>query len=139
MMLTICELILLGLLVALQNQAITDTPAKPWQDNHVVSQHSATDPIMLYKKQLMKEIGLLKPLYPEQAKNEKREGIVILKFNLHTDGKISNIVIYKSSGHDDIDHAAVNMLKQLKNLDKPPKGFPSKLTVPVKFLLNPGF
>lgn len=92
------------------------------------------DKIAIYKHRLLKDVTLMaQPSYPESAKTEKHQGKVTLKFHLSDTGVISKVVMVKSSGYDELDQAAINALQQLQGLGKPPEGFPSTLTVPIRY------
>lgn len=88
----------------------------------------------IYANRLVKAIGKLARLnYPEKAEVEKHQGIVKLKFHLSGKGVISDIVVLKSSGYSELDQAAINAVQQLQRVSKPPEGFPSTLTVPIRY------
>jgi protein TonB len=46
--------------------------------------------------------------YPALAQRLSHEGSTVLSFTVQTDGTISNITVEKSSGHDELDQAAVS-------------------------------
>lgn len=52
------------------------------------------------------------PEYPEEARWEKRVGRALLAFQLRPDGSARQIKLLASSGHTDLDSAAVESLKQ---------------------------
>lgn len=47
-----------------------------------------------------------KPVYPEAAQREKREGAVHLVFHIDADGTMLEAKVARSSGHADLDEAA---------------------------------
>ena len=47
-----------------------------------------------------------KPVYPEAALREKREGAVHLEFHIDADGTMLETKVARSSGHADLDEAA---------------------------------
>jgi len=50
------------------------------------------------------------PLYPEQARRERREGVVRVRARVSEDGRVSDVRVQKTSGHSDLDRAAVEAL-----------------------------
>ena len=52
------------------------------------------------------------PEYPEEARWEKRQGRTLLMFQLTSDGSVKEIKLLNSSGHDDLDAAAVQALRK---------------------------
>lgn len=53
-----------------------------------------------------------RPEYPEEARWEKRQGRTLLMFQLASDGSVKEIKLLNSSGHDDLDAAAVQALRK---------------------------
>lgn len=58
------------------------------------------------------------PEYPEEARWEKRVGRALLAFQLRPDGSARQIKLLTSSGHADLDHAAIESLRQWR-FDQP--------------------
>lgn len=54
------------------------------------------------------------PVYPEAAKEEKREGKVIVKTVIDVEGNVTNPTVEGSSGHQDLDQSALNTVSQWK-------------------------
>lgn len=52
------------------------------------------------------------PDYPEEARWERRVGRALLAFQLRADGSATQIRLLASSGHADLDGAALESLKQ---------------------------
>lgn len=73
--------------------------------------------------------------YPQREKMMRKMGTVVLKFTLTPTGQITNVQVQKSSGNDNLDAAAVKAA-QSTNPPTPPTGFPSAITVPVKFVVQ---
>jgi protein TonB len=48
--------------------------------------------------------------YPAEARLDSAEGKVILKAVIRSDGHVENVEIFQSSGHQSLDHAAVELL-----------------------------
>lgn len=69
--------------------------------------------------------------YPAAGKTPQPSGTVILRFTLARDGSINDMRIFKSSGHPDLDNAAIETLKRAQPL--PP--LPATMTAPAVFAL----
>ena len=50
------------------------------------------------------------PKYPDQAREEGEEGVTRLALQIGTDGKVTSAKVDKSSGHSDLDRAAMSAL-----------------------------
>lgn len=53
-----------------------------------------------------------RPEYPEEARWEKRQGRTLLVFQLGSDGSVKEIKLLNSSGHEDLDTAAIEALRK---------------------------
>lgn len=73
--------------------------------------------------------------YPQREKMMRKMGTVVLKFTLTPTGQITNVQVQKSSGNDNLDAAAVKAAQSTKP-PAPPSGFPSSISVPVKFVVQ---
>jgi protein TonB len=51
------------------------------------------------------------PHYPEAARREGAEGVVTLRFEVQTSGKVGTVQIQRSTGRRDLDRAAVEAIK----------------------------
>jgi len=76
--------------------------------------------------------------YPRTAKENGWEGTVRLKVHIQADGDIGQVIVIESSGHDMLDEAAVNMVKEghatpARRGDKP---VDSWVVVPYRFHLE---
>ena len=56
----------------------------------------------------------VKPTYPEKARKEGWEGVVVLKFWVTPEGAVKNIQLLRSSGYPELDNAAKSALSQWK-------------------------
>lgn len=54
------------------------------------------------------------PIYPMQARTEKRQGQVDLLYRVTKDGRVAEVQIAKSSGHADLDEAAVKAIAKFR-------------------------
>lgn len=67
------------------------------------------DEMRRYLSSLMRQLNRHKT-YPAALKQEKIEGKVILKFTIDASGNLISAKVQESSGHDELDQAALNML-----------------------------
>jgi protein TonB len=54
------------------------------------------------------------PTYPMQARKDKRQGQVDLLYRVTTEGRVAEVQIAKSSGHADLDEAAVKAIAKYR-------------------------
>ncbi len=54
------------------------------------------------------------PAYPTQARKDKREGEVEVSVDIDADGNVLTAVVVKTSGHEDLDRAAMNGVRNWK-------------------------
>ncbi|MFP6766680.1 MAG: energy transducer TonB [Planctomycetaceae bacterium] len=47
------------------------------------------------------------PRYPRRAVSQRRQGIVVLALRVDRDGRVTSATVNKSSGHSDLDQAAL--------------------------------
>ncbi|MEO0211779.1 MAG: energy transducer TonB [candidate division WOR-3 bacterium] len=59
-----------------------------------------------------KILNKVKPTYPEKARKEGWEGVVVLKFWVTPDGAVKNIQLVRSSGYPELDNSAKSALSQ---------------------------
>ena len=74
--------------------------------------------------------------YPQREKMMRRTGIVTLGISISPTGKIINVKVVNSSGNTNLDNAAVKAAESTNLNSPPPVGFPTNLTVPVKFSIQ---
>lgn len=58
--------------------------------------------------------------YPADAKKARQEGIVTVRFSVDRNGNVSNVSIRKSSGHDILDAATLQLLQRVAPLPRMP-------------------
>ena len=77
-------------------------------------------------------------IYPEGAREARREGVVMLHFVMTHDGRVIQAWIGESSGAADIDREAVAAVLRAQPLPSFPQGWPGRLNVslPVTFRLG---
>ena len=98
---------------------------------------SGTQPGDGYAHENMSSIsGLIhgRVYYPRIARKNNWQGRVLVHFVVGTDGKTSDVALRESSGHRVLDESAIETIRELDGLPKPP--VPVPLTVPVYFRLN---
>lgn len=91
-----------------------------------------------YFELLKMRVDALK-VYPLEAKTNRRQGQVVVRFVLHKDGMVSAISIFKSSGSLALDEAATRAVKKAAPFPCPPSGLfdmPVRLQVGVQFMLT---
>lgn len=78
------------------------------------------------------------PVYPEIAKQMRLEGLVILAVTVDKDGTPVKVEIYKSSGYQLLDQAALKTIIHWKFQPGRIGGLPveSKVTIPIRFRLR---
>lgn len=54
----------------------------------------------------------INPEYPSEARANHLEGDVLLRITISVEGKVSNVEVAESSGHDILDEAAVNAVSK---------------------------
>jgi protein TonB len=78
------------------------------------------------------------PTYPPLAREKGYEGTVYLRALVERDGRVGNLLIDRSSGHEILDRAAVDSVRGWTFLPAQKDGKPvaSWVLLPVKFVLN---
>lgn len=92
-----------------------------------------------YISQLMRWLNQYQ-VYPTTARKNKQEGVVKLQFSINRKGEVLSARIYQSSGHPELDNAALDMLKAASPLPEVPDDFyPGRdqlpLVIPVEYSL----
>ena len=79
-----------------------------------------------------------KPVYPQEAKEKGYEGEVVLRVEVLINGRVGQIEIKKSSGHELLDHSALTAVKQWRFIPakKGDVAIPLRVNIPVKFQLQ---
>jgi periplasmic protein TonB len=72
--------------------------------------------------------------YPRIARRNNWQGCAVVHFVVDTDGTTTDVALRQSSGHKILDESAVETIRELSGLPKPP--VPVPLTVPVYFRLT---
>jgi protein TonB len=76
-----------------------------------------------------------KPLYPQEARKKGYEGEVLLKVEVLSDGRVGEVEVRRSSGHDILDRSAMAAVKRWKFLPakKGETAVPVWVNIPVIF------
>ena len=80
-----------------------------------------------------------KKYYPRQARRRRQEGTVLVAFVIDRSGRLSDVHVARSSGHDSLDRAAIKTLKKISPFRAlPPELGVSRweLAVPIAFDLR---
>lgn len=76
--------------------------------------------------------------YPAELKKNKQQGVVVLTFSINKNGNVTSAKIKKSSGHAQLDNAALAMLAQADPVPSIPNSMGRErllLTIPVEYSL----
>jgi len=85
-----------------------------------------------------KAVKSVDPIYPRWAKERKYQGEVILRVQLLSDGRVGEIEVKKSSGHEILDRSAIAAVKQWEFIPGREGNTPIWywVNIPVKFQLQ---
>ena len=98
---------------------------------------SSAGEINAYKAQLQRTLQQrANNAYPQREKMMRKTGTVTLSFQLSSSGQVVNVQVINSSGNSNLDAAAMKAAQSTKMSSPPPAGFPTSLTVPVKFSIQ---
>lgn len=61
-----------------------------------------------------KAIGRIEPVYPRSARRRGREGIVTIEAAVEESGQVADVAVVATSGHDDLDSAAIKAVRKAK-------------------------
>jgi periplasmic protein TonB len=68
---------------------------------------------------LAKEAQIPKPGYPQLARRWGHEGVVVVRIVINEDGSVKDTVLLQSSGHAELDEAAVEVVEQRWRFEPP--------------------
>lgn len=79
-----------------------------------------------------------KPDYPEEARRQHQEGVVVLSVEVSTEGRPTDISLKRSSGYDMLDQAAIQAVRRWTFDPARVASFPveSRVDVPIRFSLS---
>ena len=95
-----------GLAVALWGAAMLTIPSEAWARQPAPA--PAKRPRVVYPKL----VKFVRAKYPEEARKASRQGVVRLYVTVGVDGKVAKVEVAKTSGHKDLDAAALAAVKQ---------------------------
>jgi len=74
--------------------------------------------------------------YPLKARQARQHGVVNIAFTMNREGRILHATVARSSGHEPLDRAAIELLSKASPLPLPPESMPGstiELIVPVNY------
>jgi len=77
--------------------------------------------------------------YPTEAKKARQEGIVTVRFTVDRSGNVSGVAIKRSSGHELLDLATMQLLQRVAPLPRMPASMPRDsltLSLPIEYSLR---
>lgn len=77
--------------------------------------------------------------YPTEAKKAMQQGIVTVRFTVHRDGSVSGVSIKRSSGHELLDQATIDLLGRVAPLPRMPSSMKRDsvtLSLPIDYSLK---
>ena len=79
-----------------------------------------------------------KPPYPEEARKKGMEGEVLLRVEVLANGRVGEIEVKRSSGHEMLDRSALSTVKQWKFIpaNRGNGSIPCWVNIPIKFQLQ---
>lgn len=80
-----------------------------------------------------------KKSYPAEAKKARQQGIVAVRFTVSRSGDVGTVTIRRSSGHDILDQATLDLLRRVAPLPAFPasmKQANATITVPIEYSLR---
>jgi TonB family protein len=79
-----------------------------------------------------------KPIYPQEARERGYQGEVVLKVEVLSNGRVGQIEVRKSSGHELLDRSALTTVKQWRFIParKGDTAIPLWVNIPIKFQLQ---
>ena len=80
-----------------------------------------------------------KKRYPKEAKKARQEGVVTVRFTVHRDGSVSGVSIKRSSGHEILDQATLDLMRRVAPLPRMPASMKRDsilLSLPIDYSLK---
>lgn len=77
--------------------------------------------------------------YPSEAKKARQQGIVTVRFTVDRDGNVSGVSIKRSSGHEILDRATLDLLARVAPLPRMPKSITRdsiSVSLPIDYALR---
>ncbi len=83
-------------------------------DGEPLGKGGATESGAVTYTDLRQNSGNQPPVYPLEARRNHREGEVELLYQVTSEGRVTNLKVSRSSGHEDLDQAAVKAISKYK-------------------------
>jgi TonB family protein len=93
--------------------------------------------IRTYLSRVQRAIG--RPTYPRVAQRARLEGTVLVGITIAPDGRVTQVRVRRSSGHDALDRAAVDGLGQVREVPAPPAELEwrtREITLPIAYRIQ---
>lgn len=74
--------------------------------------------------------------YPSEARSNREEGTVYVRFRIDDGGKVLSVSLSRSSGHSSLDQAVLDMVRRASPVPAPPPGVSKTITAPVRFSIR---
>lgn len=74
--------------------------------------------------------------YPSESRANKEQGTVTVRFAIDGAGNVLSVNISRSSGHQNLDQAVLDMVRRASPVPAPPPGASRTITAPVRFNLR---
>lgn len=77
--------------------------------------------------------------YPAEARQARQQGVVTVRFTVNSDGTVTNASVRRSSGHDLLDQATLDLLQRVSPLPRFPRVLTRSsitLTLPIEYSLQ---
>ncbi|MDD3798603.1 MAG: energy transducer TonB [Novosphingobium sp.] len=112
----------------------TGTSTSPVSGNDPKARAQAADYFSLISAHLNR-----KKRYPAEAKKAMQQGVVTVRFTVARDGSVSNVSIKRSSGHELLDQATMDLLRRVAPLPRIPASMKRDsitLSLPIDYSLK---
>jgi len=86
--------------------------------------------------EILRNLVLAHVKYPNIAKRMKKTGVVELMLTIDTYGKLIDVYVKKSSGHNILDKSALRAAKRLSSMELPIPKTKSKIMLPILYSLR---
>ncbi|PVX41453.1 outer membrane transport energization protein TonB [Pasteurella langaaensis DSM 22999] len=94
-----------------------------------------TSEIAAYKSKIRREIERHKK-YSQRARMMRKQGTVVVVFNITADGSLTGARVAQSSGTEDLDNSALDAVRSARSVGPKPAGMASEISVPVSFRIQ---
>lgn len=77
--------------------------------------------------------------YPRGAERRREQGTAVVRFSINAGGQVLSVALVRSSGSDELDQAALQLVQRSSPVPAPPAGSPQStltLTAPIQYALR---